>query len=131
LNQIEKWREVLKSTCNKTFKKIRISKKRFVKPLKKTTSKLIDKRNKMMKNKDGLNLSEEIEQINEKISNIEAKENRDLILKNFKSFSENPEAIDLKQVWKTLKKIWPKHGNVLLTAKRNHKLSLVLQKSKD
>ena len=125
LNQIEKWREILKSTCNKTFKKIRISKKRFVKPLKKTTSKLIDERNKMMRNKDGLNLSEEIEQINEKISNIEAKENRDLILKNFKSFSENPEAIDLKQVWKTLKKIWPKHGNVLPTAKRNHSGKIV------
>ena len=39
--------------------------------------------NKMMRNKDGIKLTEEIEEINEKISNIEAKENRDLIFKNF------------------------------------------------
>ena len=56
---------------------------------------------------------------------IEAKENRDFIVQNFKQFSENPENVNLKEVWKVLKKIEPKHKSSLPIAKRNHKGKLV------
>ena len=125
LEQIESWRRVLKAHCSKSFKKVRISRKRFIKPLNKKISELIDKRNQLMKNNRLSNLSNEIRGIDEMISDLEAEENRNLILSNFKSFSDNPETINLQEVWKTLKKIWPKHGNALPTAKRNHSGKIV------
>ena len=63
-------------------------------------------------------VSNEIENINKKISNIEAAENRNMIMKNFKFYSENPEKIQMSKMWLLLKKIWPKH-NSLATAKKN------------
>ena len=38
--------------------------------------------------------------IEQDISDIEAKENRKLIIKNFKSFNDNPEEVNLGQIWK-------------------------------
>ena len=42
-------------------------------------------------------------------------------MKNFKYFSENPETINMQQVWKLLKNLWPKSPAILPTAKRNHR----------
>ena len=47
-NQIEKWRQVLKSKCSKSFKKIRINGKRKPKPLNQQISQLITLRNNLL-----------------------------------------------------------------------------------
>ena len=60
-----------------------------------------------------------IEEINRKISDIEAEETRNQILKILKFLSENPEKIQMSKMWKLLKNIWPKH-NTQANAKRNH-----------
>ena len=62
---------------------------------------------------------EQIEIINEEISNIEGAENRRKIIDNFKQFGENPENINMESMWKLLKKMWPKQTSKS-TAKRNH-----------
>ena len=51
-------------------------------------------------------------------------------MQNFKSYSEDPENINLGQVWKTLNKLWPKFGISVPSAKKDHKGKLVLAPSK-
>ena len=87
-------------------------------------SALIDKRSRLLKNTYVEN-EEKISSISLAISELEAKDNINLIIENFQTLSDNPEAINLQQVWKTLKKRWPKHENVLPTAKRNHSGKIV------
>ena len=87
-------------------------------------SALIDKRNRLLKNTNVEN-EEKISSISLAISELEAKENRNLIIENFKTLSDNPETINLQQVWKTVNKLWPKHGNALPTAKHNHSGKIV------
>ena len=123
LEQVEKWRNVLKTYCSKAFKKIRIRKKRNIKPLNSEISRLIDERNNLMNAKS--DNVEQIDKLNENISEIEASENREKIMKNFKSFSDNPDKINIQQMWKLNKKLWPKCGNALPVAKKNHKGKLV------
>ena len=65
-----------------------------------------------------------INDLEEKISSIEAEENRKQILNNFKYFSENPESIQMSRMWKLLKRIWPKF-NSQSTAKKNHKGDII------
>ena len=147
--QIENWRELLRSACIESFPKIRIKKRKNVK-INFQVSKLIKLRN-MMKatltkenisgdcdydfqnEKDLLNskehlrtqhASKEITKLEEKISNIEAEDNRKQILRNFKHLSENPENIQMSNMWKQLKKIWPKF-NSQSTAKKNHKGDII------
>ena len=142
LEQIESWRKVLKSYCSRTFKKIRVTGRKKTKPMNKEMIELINQRNMLLKRRkvnckkcgkeeknktfkinctDNHEVNEnEIELIEKTISNIEAKENRELVFKHFKNFNENPEAINMGQVWKLMKKIWPKHGNILPVAKQNH-----------
>ena len=62
-----------------------------------------------------------VDELNLAISYLEAKENRDLIMNNFKTYSDNPENVNLSQMWKTLRKLWPKCGSNLPSAKKNHK----------
>ena len=122
IEQIENWRTVLKSKCRKTFKKIRITKKKNVKPLNQNISKLIDERNFLKSKKENESI---IECLNNKISELEAEENRNKIMKYFNAYSENPENINLQQMWKTLKNLWSKCGNSLTTAKQNHKGKII------
>ena len=114
--QIELWQQVLKNVCKKAFKKIRVTKQKRSKPINQELAELINRRNKLQ-NTEEVN---DIKDIEELISDIEAKENRDLIFKNFQSFNENPEAVNMAQIWKLMKKLWPKHGNILPVAKKNH-----------
>ena len=62
---------------------------------------------------------ESIDEINKKISDIEAEEHRDQIVKTFKFFSDNPEKIQMSKMWKLLKKLWPKY-NTQANAKQDH-----------
>jgi hypothetical protein len=52
---------------------------------------------------------------------MEAEDNRTKLLENFKYFSDNPENINMSKMWKLLKKISPKVGKSLPTAKKNHR----------
>ena len=115
-SQIENWRTVLKRHIKKSFKKIRINLKKH-KPLPPKMLKLIDERNKRVKNEDNKST---IEELDETISKLEAEINYRKIKENFEKYREDPEKIDLKEVWKTIEKLWPKCGSLLPTAKINH-----------
>ena len=71
----------------------------------------------------------EIEKMNLSISEMEAEERRNEIVKRFKSYSDNPEAINMQQMWKVLKTLWPKCGVTLPTSKRNHQGKIVSRPS--
>ena len=114
--QIERWRKTLKSYCHSAFKKIRIIDKKQGKPINKQLAKLIDKRNKMKKDVHS-NLA--IKEIEEDISILEAEMNRDFIIKTFKKFSNNPENVNLAEMWKVLKKMCPKHKNTVPMANKD------------
>ena len=114
--QLDKWRLVLSSYCNKSFKKIRIRKTNR-KPIKRSIAILIDKRNCLR----GPGLENEREELEKDIAKQEALEKRNEVMKNFKYFSENPEQINIQGMWKIMKKLSPKNLPTLPTAKRNHK----------
>ena len=106
LTRIENWRNVLRNYCNNSFKKIRICKKKFVKPLNGNISALIDERNRLLKNTNVEN-EEKISSISLAISELEAKDNINLIIENFQTLSDNPETVNLQQDCKqTLTKTW-------------------------
>ena len=84
--------------------------------------KLIDQRNLLLKKKED---SKKVAEYNKEISEMEAEDNRNQIIENFKKFSENPENINLSQMQKTLKKLWPKCGPTLPTANKNHRWKIV------
>ena len=104
--QIEKWRRILKKYCQKAFKKIRIRRKN-IKPVKSSTSSLISERNRLTNNVEN---KSKIDEINLAIATEEADKNRKIIVDNFKQFSENPEQINMQNMWKLNKKLWPKAG---------------------
>ena len=122
VSQIENWRGVLKSYCGRSFKKIRIKKRRVLKAISPTISNLINKRNLLTQKGES---QVKINDLNEIISDFEAKENRKIIMENFKYFSDNPESVNLSQMWKIVKKLWPKCGTTLPTAKKNHRGKIV------
>ena len=63
----------------------------------------------------------EIEEIDIKISDFEALENSNKLKDYFQTFSENPENINMSNMWKLLKKLWPRHEGDLSSAKINHR----------
>ena len=87
-----------------------------------TISNLINKRNLLTQKGES---QVKINDLNEIISDFEAKENRKIIMENFKYFSDNPESVNLSQMWKIVKKLWPKCGTTLPTAKKNHRGKIV------
>ena len=68
---------------------------------------LIDKRNKLFKN--GAE-KKELEEIDQAISKREAEINYILIKDNFGKFKDDPEKINIQEVWKTINKCWPKNS---------------------
>ena len=116
--QVRTWRRKLEKFCFQSFKKIRIRKK-FVKPLKGSFSKLIDERNRLLKYDDEPENKKKLSDIEGLIAEEEARENREMIVKNFKDIGDNPENVNLQNMWKLCKKLWPKSGGTQPTAKRN------------
>ena len=115
--QIENWRSVLQSYCKQSFKKIRINRNKMKKPEPKM-SQLIDIRNALVAINENPG---KINDLNLAISELEAAENRNKIMDNVKKYSDNPENMKISEVWKTLRKLWPKCGTSLPSAKKNHK----------
>ena len=124
--QIENWKIILKIKIQSSFKKIRIKgdPKKMLHP---EMSILIDKRNKLMK--DGRKTIE-IDKLETAISDIEAEINRNKIIKYFKSYSENPESINLNQVWKTMKRLCPKNQTKIPIAKKNRRGKIISEPDK-
>ena len=60
----------------------------------------------MLEKKD---TQKEVDDLNKTISEMEAENNRNKIMENFKCYSDNPENINLSEMWKTLRKLWPKN----------------------
>ena len=119
---MENWRNVFKSHIRKAFKRVSIKSKSKISSPPPQASNLIDLRNQLV-NSDGNKI--EIDQLNEAISDIEAKINYDKITKHFQNYSEIPERINLQQVWKTMNKLWPKVKSKLPAAKKDHKGRLI------
>ena len=121
--QIVNWQKLLKSACSKAFKKIRI-KKQNVFPIKDEISNLINQRNSLVNSSIDADKIK-LEELNEKISCLEADENRKKLIDNFQQFSDNPEKVNVLKMWNLLKKLWPKHCNSSPTAKMNHQGKIV------
>ena len=83
---------------------------------------LIDKRNKLLKQKGS---SFENDRISKLIAYIKAQENRNKIMKSFHYFSEHPENIQMQKMWKALKGICPKLKPTLPSAKKNHRGKII------
>ena len=124
LKQIQNWQYIFKSHCKKSFKKIRLTKKKPVKRLPAELAKLIDKKNRLTKI-DNDESREEVIKLDEEILTAEAETNRNGIMKHFNKFAENPENINLGQVWKSMNKISPKFVHSVQSAKKNHDVKIV------
>ena len=74
---------------------------------------------------EGLMRTHTIQELENEIAEIEAEENRDIVMKNFKRLSENPENVNIKEVWKILRNIFPKFKTPIPIAKRNYKGELI------
>ena len=57
----------------------------------------------------------------ESIADIEAEENKNLVMKHSKQFSDNPESINVQEVQQLLKNVCPKYGAAKSIAKQNVK----------
>ena len=119
--QIDNWRKSLKLHCNIAFKKIRIKNKKRPKPINPKYSALINERNKLVKNNKSEEGLAKIKEIEETIADVEAEESRNIVMENFKKFSDNPEYVNIQEVWKLMKNICPKYEAALPIAKRNFK----------
>ena len=128
LEQIKLWEEVFDKYCRKSFKKVRLTKKKFVKKLSSEISTLIDKRNQLMK-LDDEESKLEAKHIDEAIATTEAEANRNKIIENFQSFSQDPENVNLGHVWKVMNKVWPKFGTSVPSAKKDHKGRIVSEQN--
>ena len=119
--QFENWMKILKQYCQKSFKKIRFKKKK-IKLLKGSIRKLIDERHKLIIEGGNENL---ISAIEDEIAEKEAEENRKIVIENFRPLAENPETINIQEMWKLHSKLWPKNSACLPVAKKNIKGKLV------
>ena len=86
---------------------------------------LINQRNLLKKQPETEENTSKLEEVTNTIYEIEAEENRNKIVKNFKIYSEDPENINMQQMWKILTRIFPKTGSSLPAAKKNHKGKIV------
>ena len=109
------WMNVLVAQCNKAFPKIRIRAKNLKKS---KASNLIDKRNTLLRteNKD----SEEVRKLTEEISIILEEEGKSKAYK-FQKFCDKGNTLNVTEMWKLKKQIWPKKKSALPVAKRNYK----------
>ena len=104
---------------------MRINGKKREKALDPKISNLVDQRNELAKKQNDPEYDEKLNILENEISKMEAEENREMIMKQFKKFSDNPEAINLQEMWKVLKNIGPKFKSSVPIAKKNHKGELV------
>ena len=122
--QINNWEQVLKNFCGKSFKKIRIRRKKL-KPIKPRVRKLIDERNRLVRLRKCSENEQKIKIISSEIADFEAEEVYNKIVNQFKDIGDNSEQINLQQMWKLFNRMWPKHTGSKPVAKRNLKGKIV------
>ena len=109
------WLEVLLTHCTKPFPKIRIK----TKHLKQTAaSRFIDNRNILLRkeNED----SKEVKNLTEEIAIILIEEGRSKAYQ-FRKYCDQGNTLNITEMWRMKKRMWPKKKNALPVAKKNHK----------
>ena len=113
--QMKEWEQLLNKFCSKSFKKIRIRKKNE-KPINKSIKRLIVERN-ILTRKNPEN-EKRLKEICSEISSLEAEEIYHKIVKQFTRLSDDPEQINVQQMWKLSNKLWPKNKSSVPAAKK-------------
>ena len=70
-------------------------------------------------------IENDISLVEQNIAVVESKMNRKKILDNFIYFSQNPDRVNLNQIWKVLDKISPKYLSNIPVAKYNHQGKII------
>ena len=112
---------MLDKHCRTAFPTIRIRKNKLRKS---QSDVLIDKRNALLKGNVTDLISEEINNLNVRIANIISDEER-LKCHVLKNFWDQSGSVNMSEMWKLKKKMWPNKQSSLPTAKINHKGRLV------
>ena len=117
--QATDWMKVLMTHIDKAFPKIRIISNN-IKPS--SASKLINIRNSLIiaKKED----SEEFKKITIEIADILAEESKSKAYR-FRKFCDQGNTLNVTEMWKLKKKLWPKKKCALPVAKRNHQGKMV------
>ena len=89
--QVKNWKNALVSSCNKSFKKIRVTKTKQSKKMNQKALDLINTRNRLARIKGS---EKQVEILNEKICDIEAEDKRNKNFKNFFKMSQNSKNVD-------------------------------------
>ena len=119
--KIENWKHMLDKHCRTAFPTIRIRKNKLRKS---QSDVLIDKRNALLKGNVTDLISEEINNLIVRIANIISDEER-LKCHVLKNFWDQSGSVNMSEMWKLKKKMWPNKQSSLPTAKINHKGRLV------
>ena len=118
--KMENWKHLLDKHCAGAFPKIRI-RNTHLRPSK--ADKLISQRNSILKDSNTNNI-DELEHLNVKIANTIAEEER-LKCHVMKNFCGQNGSVNVSEMWKIKKKLWPNKASTLPTAKLNHQGNLV------
>ena len=122
--QTRKWRQVLETFFQKSFKKIRITNKQ-----KKTNSEIntLMERRRTLKKKEVLDdkEEEELNRIEMNIANLCEESNRKKVTENFRSVGGNDGDLIHQGIWKIKKKYFPKIKPSLPAGKKNIKQQLI------
>ena len=118
-SQANDWMKTLITHCNTAFPKIRIRARNIKRS---EASDLIDERNILLKTET--NDSKEVKILDAKIATILEEEGRSKAYK-FKKFCDKDSTLNVTEMWKLKKKIWPKKASALPVAKRDHKGKLI------
>ena len=119
----EKWFQILQAHCNKAFPIIRIRKN----VMKSTAADhLINQRNKLKQSIEDGRLYDigDLTRLEERISDIIAEEENNKA-KLFKQFCDETNSVNIAEMWKLKKTLWPKKQESLPTGKLNNKGQMV------
>ena len=119
-NQMKNWKHILDKHCSKAFPKIRIW-ATSLKPSK--ADKFINQRSSLLNDRQNCN-PDLLNDLNVKIANTIATEER-LKCHMMKKFCGQNGSVNVSEMWKMKKKIWPNKSSSLPTAKVNHRGQLV------
>ena len=117
--QATEWMKLLMTHVDKSFPKIRIRSK-CIKPS--AASKLINVRNNLIKTKQ--EDSEECKIITTNIADILAEESKSKAYE-FRKYCDQGNTLNVTEMWKLNKKLWPKKKCAIPVAKRNHKGKMI------
>ena len=123
LEQCEKWFQTLKAHCKKSYPTIRIRNKNIKSS---SADSLITERNKLKQDmEDGKLINEEyLNKLEENIVNIMEKEETNKA-QLFKKFCDESSSINITEMWKLKKTIWPNKKESLPTGKFNNQGQIV------